>query len=95
MAEQAEQLAADMLPDLDGWRIVVASQPTLIECAGSNTALGCTSHSVSNQSAYVRLAMAPGWSLERTAFVHELTHVWLLETTGDGDASHNSAVWRR
>lgn len=95
LEHEARALAADMLSDLGEWHIVVTAEPNFLSCAGSDAALGCTSYSTANRWAYVRLAMAPGWPLRKTSFIHEITHLWLLETTGDGDAEHISEVWQK
>jgi hypothetical protein len=93
MHADAETLAADYLPALDGWRVIVEAESFAFVCAGE-LSIGCTALSVQSQLAHVRLAMADGWPLSKTSFRHELTHVWLAATTGDGDPNHAHEVWQ-
>jgi len=86
-------VGADVMRDLDGWHVEVTSSPTFVECGGFPTALGCTSASVATRRAWVRLAKAPAWALADTSFKHELFHVWLAATTGDGDGAHANPLW--
>jgi hypothetical protein len=91
MADEAHELAADYLPALNGWRVVIVAEPHHFICAGE-VAVGCTSMSVAHEYAWIRLAMASDWTLADSSYMHEMTHVWLAATTGDGDAEHLAAV---
>lgn len=93
IADLDTALGVDVVGDLDGWRVDVRTQPLFVECAHSVTALGCTTLAVAAKQAWIRLARADGWELGQTAFQHEIVHVWLAATTGDGDADHVGPAW--
>jgi len=88
-------LGADVLQDIREWHVQVSSKETFVLCGGSETALGCTSVAPGSKMAWIRIAMAPEWTLDQTSFQHELTHVWLAATTGDGDQAHEAETWER
>lgn len=91
MLPEALTLGAALLPDLQEWRILVVSRPLVVTCGDSTTAVGCTSVHVPSKLAYIRLAIAPGWTLEKTAFLHELTHVWLAAMSERDDSDPMSS----
>ncbi len=92
MLPEAEALGAALLPDLQEWRILVVARPMVVTCGDSTTAVGCTNVHVPSKLAYIRLAIAPGWTLEKTAFLHELTHVWLAAVTACDDLDRVESV---
>ncbi len=91
--ELGDAIGADVMRDLEGWQVEVSSSLTFVECGGFPTALGCTSASIKMKHAWVKLAKAKEWTLAQTSFKHELFHVWLAATTGDGDGLHTNLLW--